>query len=413
MKDERRDTRLYLFLLRAYPRRFRERYRKLMAEAFVSDLRRARGLSVLHVWIHTIFDFFGTLGQEWSRSFQEWWNDRKQKENPPVEANGMMRGVFQDVRLGIRALGRNPGFTAVAALLLALGIGANTTIFTVVNGCFFAPPPGVTEPDRLVRLNLTTPEGSAQWWSHPDYAFYREHNEAFSDLCAYEPDGMVVTARTGDRNVSIRAWYVSQNYFDVLGIRPEIGRTFAPEEGRSAGTHAVAVMSYGLWHRLFGGDPEAIGASLRLNGHPFTIVGVVPEHFHGTSPVEPAPDLWIPTMMQPVLTPTGPDWLERVEDERIDWLQVLGRLPRGCVARGGSSEYGRDFHVSSRGVSSASVVPRGPRGGALATLPVRARRSGLSRQPRSDLDGGRRLGSSHCLRQRGHLAFGSGFGSAG
>lgn len=238
----------------------------------------------------------------------------------------MFSGLFQDFRYGLRNLGRSPGFTVVAALILALGIGANTTIFTVVNGCFFAPPPHVVEPERLVRPNLATAEDSGMWWSHPDFVFFREHNTVFSGMCAYEPDGMVLTAATGGGKQSVDAWYVSENYFDVLGIRPAAGRTFRPEEGRAPGGHAVVVISHGLWQRSFGGQSDVIGSSLRLNGNPFTIVGVAPEHFHGASPIESAPDVYVPLMMQPVLTPSPADWLHRAEDMYIGWLQILGRL---------------------------------------------------------------------------------------
>ena len=237
----------------------------------------------------------------------------------------MFNGLIQDIRYAIRALSRSPGFTFVAVLILALGIGANTAIFSIVNGCFFAPPPHVAEPDRLVRANVAS-ESSYGWWSHPNYAFYREHSRSFRGLCAYEPDGMVLTAAFGDNQQSVDAWYVSDNYFDVLGIQDFVGRGFRPEEGQAPGAHAVAVISYPFWQRSFGGEREAVGSLLKLNGHLFTVVGVAPEQFRGVSPVEPAPDVWVPLMMQPLLTPSSADWLHRVEDQNIVWLQVLGRL---------------------------------------------------------------------------------------
>jgi predicted permease len=237
----------------------------------------------------------------------------------------MFTGLTKDLQLNLRALGRSPGFTFAAVGILTLGIGANTTIYTVVHACFFAPAPHIVDPEQLVRANHVV-NGEPDWWTYPDYAFFRENATVFTGLCAYEPEDMVLTAATRDGRESVNAWYVSDNYFKVLKIRPEAGRLFGPEEGRVPGEPAVVVVSYGLWQRFMGGSPEAIGSTMRLNGHTFTIVGVAPEGFRGSSPIETAPDVFVPLMMHPVLTPSPVDWLRREKDLRIGWLYVLGRL---------------------------------------------------------------------------------------
>jgi len=250
----------------------------------------------------------------------------------------MFAGLAQDLRLGVRALGRSPGLVVAAVLILALGIGANTTVFTVVNSCFFASPPHVVEPERLVRANLATHMDHSRSWSFPDYVFFRDHSSLFAGMCAYEPTGMALTATTGEGKRSVSARYVSDSYFSVLGIRPAAGRLFGPEEGRAPGASAVVVISHGLWQSHFGGDAEATGAHIRLNGHTYTIVGVTPEHFGGSSPVESAPDLYVPLMMQPMLSRTSADWLNRVPDEYFGWLTVLARLEPNVTLEAAQAE---------------------------------------------------------------------------
>ncbi|HSF40086.1 MAG TPA: ABC transporter permease [Thermoanaerobaculia bacterium] len=243
-----------------------------------------------------------------------------------------MGSFLQDVRYAFRSLLKSPGFTAVAVVILTLGIGANATIFTLVSELFFEPPAGVGEPGGVVRLHRFNKQDPEEWWSHPDYVYFRERNRSFSGLAAYSPDLVPVTVATplgGDRPLRAEAAYVSGNFFDVLKVRPAAGRGFLPQEGAAPGQAAVVVVGHGFWRRSLGGNPEVVGSPLRLNGHPFTVVGVAPAEFQGVSPVEPAADLWVPVTMHPVLTPSESDWLNRVKDSEVSWLQVLGRLRPG------------------------------------------------------------------------------------
>ena len=244
----------------------------------------------------------------------------------------MPGALLQDVRSAFRGLVKSPGFTAVAVAILTLGIGANATIFTLVEEIFFKAPAGVGEPGGIVRLHRESQEIPEEWWSHPDYVFFREKNRSFSGLAAYSSNLVPVTAAipgAGDRPLRAEACFASANFFDVLEVRPSPGRAFLPQEGAAPGQAAVAVVSYGFWRGALGGDAKAVGSTLRLNGHPFTVIGVAPAAFRSVSPVEPAADLWVPVTMHPVLAPSESDWLNREKDSEITWLQALGRLKPG------------------------------------------------------------------------------------
>src|SRR5678815_1211180 len=173
----------------------------------------------------------------------------------------------------MRGLVKQPGFTAVAVLSIALGIGVNITIFSFVNAALFRPLP-FSEPDRLARVW----DGNSV--SYPDYIAYRDGTTAFSGLTAYAQRPMSLTVN-GQSN---RVWseFVSGNYFDVLKATPSVGRTFLSEEDR-LGANPVVVISNSLWHGSFNSDSNVIGKGLRLNQQPYTIIGVMPEKFVGAT----------------------------------------------------------------------------------------------------------------------------------
>ena len=245
----------------------------------------------------------------------------------------MLTDLARDLRYAARTLAQSPGFTAVAVLILALGIGANTTIFTLVDTLLFQPPRAVAAPQELVRLHPLMADGRPNWWSYPDYVFFRDalaldHGDALAGLAAFDPDATAVTAAAaaGGSVLRAEAIFVSVNYFDVLGVRPAAGRGFMSEEPDTPGANPEAVLSHGFWQRAFGARADAVGGVLRLNGHPFTVAGVAAAGFQGLSPVEAAPDVWVPASMQPVLSPSPADFLRRVENQTVTWLQVVGRL---------------------------------------------------------------------------------------
>src|SRR5882724_1203456 len=244
-----------------------------------------------------------------------------------------METLWQDFRYGLRVLRASPGFAAVAVLSLALGIGANTSIFSVVNAALLRPLP-VTEPGRLFFVfngTRTSPWGVS---SYPDYIDFRDKNEVFSDLLTYS--SITVSARSDDQTDLISGSIVSGNFFDTLGLRAALGRTFTAEEDKTPNTNPVAVISHSLWERRFAGDPNVIGQQIALNGHAFTVVGVTPAGFNGPDVLENN-DIYVPRMMQAVVRPPrggfsgdmNPDLLSRRGSR---WLSMIGRLKPGVSA---------------------------------------------------------------------------------
>jgi predicted permease len=256
---------------------------------------------------------------------------RRTKEGESARRGGAMNGMVEDVRFGVRSLLRRPRFAALAAGVLAVGIGANATMFTLANRLFLAAPPGVSSPENLIRVFRSWSPGEGGSMSYPNYLDLREAARTVMGLAAYNPSGVAVTARFGGEPTGARVWLVTDNYFDVLGARAVLGRFFRVEENATPGTHPVVVVSNGFWRRSLGGSRDAIGRDIVLNGHPFTIVGVTAAEFQGLGPVETPPDFYVPIMMRNAITPTNDTaWRERIADFRENWLTVVGRKAPGA-----------------------------------------------------------------------------------
>ncbi|HJQ32700.1 MAG TPA: ABC transporter permease [Pyrinomonadaceae bacterium] len=231
--------------------------------------------------------------------------------------------LWQDVRFGARSLRKGRGFTLVAVVSLAVGIGANTTIFSLVNAALLRPLPAVREESRLADVNRTRPDGDTfAQLSYPDYEFFRDNARTFEGLAAYTFMPMHVGA--GGEAVRADGLLVSGNYFDVLGVRAERGRFFVADEDRAGGASSVAVISHELWTRAFGAAGDVVGKQLALNGHAFTVVGVAPEGFRAPF-VYISPDVFVPLHAQAEAMP-GRDMLA---DRGAGWLGVRGRLKEG------------------------------------------------------------------------------------
>jgi predicted permease len=235
----------------------------------------------------------------------------------------MMNTLLQDIRYGFRMLKRKPMFTAIAVLTLALGIGANSAIFTLVNTILLRPLP-VAAPDELVSLAVSGKNDSLQAFSYPTYRDYRDRNEVLSGLYATRLAPMSLS-RDGN-NERIWGVEVTGNYFDILGVGAVHGRTFRPEEDRTPLSHPVVVLSYESWQRRFGGDPATVGQQILINGHNFEIIGITPEGFSGTDLVY-TPEVWVPMMMQEWIEP-GNAWLEA---RRTQNMFATGRLKPGVT----------------------------------------------------------------------------------
>ena len=235
-----------------------------------------------------------------------------------------MQTLFQDLRYGTRQLLKRPGFTFLAIVSMALGIGANTAIFSLVDTVVFRPLP-VKNPSELQELYGTLNNGAdISIQSYLNYKDYRDRNQVFSGLIAYR----ITVASLSHNGNNERVWgmLASGNYFDVLGVSPFLGRGFLPEEDQTPKSHPVTVLSYGCWQKRFGSDPSIIGKSVSFNNVAFTVVGVAPRGFFGTE-VAFSPEMWVPMMMGPVIEP-GSTWLEQ---RNSDNLFVVGRLKPGVT----------------------------------------------------------------------------------
>jgi predicted permease len=241
---------------------------------------------------------------------------------------------LQDLRFGLRTLRKNPGFTAIAVLTLALGIGANTAIFSLLNAVLLRPLP-VEKPDRLVLLGKGRAAGSTDSFATQtqlySYAFYRQalkKNQVFSDLSAILslPLGMhgLVAGRTEMELLQVQL--VSGTYFRMLGVKPLMGRSLAESEDEPAGGHPVAMVSYSWWNRRSGQDPAIVGKTVTLGPTVYTIVGVTPPSFFGTA-VGQSPDVWIPLSMEKQVSP---GW-NGLDDKMFQSLYILGRLKPGVT----------------------------------------------------------------------------------
>jgi predicted permease len=246
-----------------------------------------------------------------------------------------MRQLWQDLRYSVRTLSKSPGFLAVAVLTLALGIGANTAIFAVVNAVILQSLPVahpeqlalLTDPDEAATNVETTQYGERSLLSYPEFTELRAHNSVFSGMFAAMsvPAALdVAEDGNGAETTKARVQLVSGEFFDLLGVQPARGRAFTAEEDKAPGANPVAVLSNSFWRRQFDANPAIIGKSLRVGGGIFRVIGVAPEGFHGILVGSDA-EIWLPISMQAQALP-GRDYLKPRDTL---WLQVMGRLLPG------------------------------------------------------------------------------------
>ncbi|MFL6207312.1 MAG: ABC transporter permease [Pyrinomonadaceae bacterium] len=256
-----------------------------------------------------------------------------------------MGTLWQDMKYGLRMLLRRPGFTVVAVLALALGIGANTAIFSLVYATLLRPLP-VAAPERLVYLFTGPPDNPYNVASYPDYVDLRDQSQSFDGLIAR--GGITVSLRNGEQPAQVSGLVVSGNYFDVLGVHAARGRTFTAEEGQTPGKYPVVVISHGLWQRMFGGDSNIVGRQVALNGQQFTIVGVAPQEFKGTES-DRVNDIYVPMMMQSVVRPPRGGYSGEMNPDLLNtrgnrWLLLVGRLKPGVTIEQAQAEITTVMH---------------------------------------------------------------------
>jgi predicted permease len=288
-----------------------------------------------------------------------------------------MGTLLPDLRFGVRLLVRNPGFTLVAVLSLALGIGANSTIFTLVNAVLLKPLP-VDDSARLVAV-FTTYErnpgapSSLGPTAYPNFKDYRDQNRAFTTMAAHSYNGLPLAFSDDGEPEQILGEMVSGDFFALLGVTPALGRAFLADEDSVPGEKPVTVVSHNFWQRRLGGDPEIVGKTITLNGHAFTVVGVAPKGFKGANAIF-SPALWVPMMAHPQLA-TG-FLRENMDTRRALLFTVVGRLKPGMTLEQAQADLktiadrlARDYPNDNAG-RSVALVPL-----AQATINLRLRQS--------------------------------------
>jgi predicted permease len=264
-----------------------------------------------------------------------------------------MSGFLHDVRFAVRSLIKAPSFTIVVVATLALGIGANTAIFSLTDQLLLRMLP-VRSPEQLVVLDgpgaFRGRTFNQSTFSYPMYRDIRDQNTVFDGVLARFPAPLTLLA--GGQSERVNAELVTGNYFDVLGVRAHLGRTFTPADDVSPGGHPVAVLSHNFWQRRFAGDPAVVGRSISLNGLPMTVVGVTPAGFSGIV-VGENPDVMVPVMMKAQMTPTWDDLQSRTSR----WLTIMARLRPGVpVAQAEAAMNVVYRHINERELAELSGV---------------------------------------------------------
>ena len=231
-----------------------------------------------------------------------------------------MHTVISDIRYAVRMLRRSPGFTIVAVLTLALGIGANTTVFSLLNAALFREVKA-PEAARLVWLVGTRQHGDRfRNLSYPEFQEHRAQDSVFSGLMTYEHISMALGS--GGEPTRVSSLLVSGNYFSVLGLRMQLGRAFTAAEDSVPGAFPVAIVGDALWRSRFGADSSLVGKSIVLNGRSFTVVGVAPRGFSGIDLGQTA-DMWVPMAIIEQAWPGNTGMLQARDGQ---WLRAVGRL---------------------------------------------------------------------------------------
>jgi len=268
-----------------------------------------------------------------------------------------MGALSQDLRFGARMLVKQPGFTLIAVVTLALGIGANTAIFSFVNSLFLRPL-AVAHPDRVVRLYAEDARGRKfDVFSYPNYADLRDRSQALQSLAAHSYVAASVGLGAGAEDTAGEV--VTGNYFNLLGVNAALGRVLLPEDDVTPGAHPVVVISHTFWQQRLGADSSPVGKKLYINGHPFTVIGVMPESFKGTYQAFTA-DFWAPLVMQGQVRPRG----LTLDSRGWGWLSGTGRLKPGVTLAQAQAELDRltaqllqEHPEGNRGVRGFRLFP--------------------------------------------------------
>jgi putative ABC transport system permease protein len=330
---------VYRALLLCYPAAFRNEYGNQMLLTFAEQLRNRPRMARVGLWLEATLDVLTVAPKEHCHVIQ------------------------QDIQYAFRMMASRPSFTAVAVLSLALGIGANTAIFSLWNGVLHSSLPMVHQPEQLVMLSNPdtaggwhgNADGDRDWLTYTEFEQLRDHVQSLSGV-------MATQSGLGDWQVRVPGgeWeeahgrLVSGGYFQFLGVGPALGRVFT-----TAADHAdspYAVISYNYWQRRFGGRPDVLGTTFTLRNAALTIVGVAPRGFIGETAGQ-QPDLWIPLRMQPGVLP-GDDWLHETPPDKMMWLHVFGRLKPGITPARAEAEANAIFMTGLKSFYGAIASPQ-------------------------------------------------------
>jgi putative ABC transport system permease protein len=270
-----------------------------------------------------------------------------------------MTGLFQDIRYALRLLRRSPGFAAAAMATLALGVGANTAIFTAVRAVLLRPLP-FKNASRLAFVTESV-GGEPAPVSYPNYLDWRAQNDVFSEMASFSDSDFILGS--GDRPERVFGEVVTDGYFSLLGVRPLLGRAFLPDDNRTPLARPVAVLGEDLWRRRFSADPSIVGSSVAINGGSYVVVGVMPGRFRGFTD---RADLWIPMMMRDAAWPQAARF-DFLHARDIHWLRVLATLRPGVSLERARKE----LETIARRLSAAYPGANRDRGAAVVSAHAR------------------------------------------
>ncbi len=319
-------VRLYGVLMRFLPRGLREDYGIEM-----SEMLRARaiaeggvGLQSARFWASAFVDLTKQIIAETRDSLARLLGRAPRGASNPGPRRPFMDTLFQDIRYGLRMVQRGRGFAALTVLILAIGIAANTAMFSVMNGLFFRPIPGIQDEAGLVELRVVRSTGSQTSISYPELSAMRESATPFEYVVGWQATQASVAIDGPGERLSVM--YVSADYFNALGVRATLGRVFVSEEDIGPGEHPVVVLSHAYWQERFSGDPTVIGSIVNINRAPSAIVGVTPPDFISHNTLV-APDMWLPMMQYAPLSGEN-SWIDQ---PGTTWLTAFARLAPGAT----------------------------------------------------------------------------------
>jgi predicted permease len=270
-----------------------------------------------------------------------------------------METLVRDLSHAVRILRKRPLFTMVAALSIAIGIGASTAVFSVVNALLLKSPAGIGDPAGAVEIGRTTGGRGFDTFSYPELLDMREQVPALEHVAGWRMQPL--SHSVGDRGSRVAGLLVSHNYFDAMAVAPARGRVFTAEEDRTPGAHPVAVVSHAFWQDQLGGDPDVLGTTLTLNRRDFTVIGVAPAEFRGHTIGFP-PDVYLPLTMMPVASPG----FDAFANRNASWVLAVGSLAQGATIEQADAAvkalFARqpDRPADVRNERSASVIQLGP-----------------------------------------------------